>query len=290
MLKGRIGNQLFQYAAARKIASQNNTELKLDLSNMPYKNKYGVEYNNVYALKFFNIIENIATENEISKIRKKGINHYLRRIFKNRVQRAIVWEKDWLFDPDLNNVKNNNMYLRGIFQSEEYFKDIENIIRKEFTLKEPQNKEYDDMLEKISSCNSISVIIRRGDYLAPEALKTFYQCPPEYFLKGAEIIAEKIDSPKLIIISDGMEWVKKNITFPYSCEYIPHDEFTDYQKLMFMSSCKHHVISNSTFAWWIAWLCQNPNKIVITPKAWLLDKTRNEKYIKHLIPDSWIKI
>lgn len=290
MFKGRIGNQLFQYAAARKIAYQNNTELKFDLSNMPYNNKYGVEYNNVYALKFFNIPENIATKDDILIMKKRGVNHYLRRIFMSRTKRRFVWEKDCLFDPDLIDVKNKNMYLRGLFQSEKYFKDIEDIIRKELTLKEPQNEKYYDMLSKINNSNSVSIVIRRGDYLLPESLKTYYQCPPDYFLKAVEMMTKKIDSPKLFIISDGMDWVQKNIKFTYPCEYIPHDEFTDYQKLMFMSACKHHIISNTTFGWWIAWLSQNPDKIIIAPKNWFVNKIKNEKYVEHLIPKSWIKI
>jgi hypothetical protein len=301
---GGLGNQMFTYALGRHLSIKNNQLLKLNYLRYADIEPDWEKGERIFTLNKFNIVGEAASKEEVGKYYK----YYKPDTFARRLSVKFYdilyggkpyYAKPYMIEPpdsymnfdlELLNHKYKNVYIRGFFQSEKYFKDIEDTIRKDFTLKEPQNKEYYDMLSKINGSNSISVIVRRGDYLKPEVQKVYCQCAPDYFQRSVEMIAEKVGNPKLFVLSDGLEWVKENIRFPYPVEYVSHETYTDYQKLMFMSACKHHVISNSTYAWWIAWLGINPDKMVIAPKNWLVDEKKNEKYLEHLIPEKWLQI
>lgn len=279
---GRLGNQLFEYAAIRKIAHDNNTELKFDLRN--YSQMPGA-----HTLQFFNIIENIATEKEISKLKNKGIIYYLER-FLPYYKRRVVWEKDGVFDKNLINIKRKNMYLRGYFQSEKYFEGIQNIIRKEFTLKEPVDNKYEEIIDKIRETNSVSIHIRRGDILLGKVTSEKPCMTTDYYKKAVNYISEKINNPHFFIFSDDINWAKENLKFINPIFFVSRDGMRDYEELIIMSKCKHNIIGNSTFSWWGAWLNENSRKIVVNPKHWFIDPEKNLKYTSHLILDSWITL
>lgn len=279
--KGYLGNQMFQYAAARKFAHDGETELKLDINAY---NRYGLD------LRDFNITENLASKEDISKLNSKGIMYYLEKLFLPRNKRSFVWEKYWEFDHDLIGIKRKNMYVRGVFQSEKYFEGIENILRKEFTLKNSQDEKFHEIVKRISDENSVSVHMRRNDFLLPEQQAVYSQCNLNYYNKALGIIAQRVNPLNIFVFSDGIEWVKENVKFPFPTEYVSGQGFTAPQELILMSNCRHNITANSTFSWWAVWLNNNPKKIVIAPKDWLVDKDKNEKYTRHLIPKSWIQI
>lgn len=180
------------------------------------------------------------------------------------------------------------MYVRGQFQSEEYFKGIENILRDEFTLKQPLDSRYKELLDKIKSVQSVSIHIRRGDFMSVVTNNPLM--PVSYYKNAVEYIKEKIPSPHFFIFSDDIEWAKKNLSFIEQIEFVSQPDMCDYEELTIMSRCKHNIIGNSTFSWWGAWLNIHPDKIVISPKNWLGDTERNKIYVSHLLPESWIQI
>jgi hypothetical protein len=289
--KGYVGNQLFQYAAARKIAIDNNTELKLDINNWHWQRPYGREHENSWCLQFFNVQHNLATQKEAEKFRKKDLFYYFERIFMPRNKRRYVWEKNWEFDEALVGLKRKNVYIYGQFQSPEYFMNIEDILRKELTFKEPQGENYDKMMEKIKNTSSVSVHIRRNDFILDKKLANiYYQLPLEYYKKAFQIIGEKVKNPTVFVFSDDIEWVKNNLPIPFPVEYVSDKGFRDYQEVILMGACKHNVTANSTFSWWGAWLGTNKDKVVVTSKTWYNDTVKNERYVTHLIPEDWIKI
>ncbi|MFH1461878.1 MAG: alpha-1,2-fucosyltransferase [bacterium] len=280
-LQGGLGNQMFQYAIGRFLAQKNKTELKLDLSF--YCNKQN-EPQRIYSLENFNIKENIATQKEIEDFEKyknkSGWKHFFYKSFFTN-DSIYVKEKQFNFDPKVLKTYDNS-YLDGYWQNEKYFKSIENIIRENFTLKNKLPDNLQNILTKIKNPNSISLHIRRGDYVNKE---NYNVLPIEYYNEAIKIITEKNSDIHLFIFSDDIVWAKNNLNTEFPITFIYGNK--DYQDLILMSLCKHNIIANSSFSWWGAWLNSNPNKIVIAPKKWF---NKTEINTEDLIPKSWIKI
>tara|TARA_R110000824_G_scaffold185608_7_gene366597 strand:- start:1345 stop:2028 length:684 start_codon:yes stop_codon:yes gene_type:complete len=161
----------------------------------------------------------------------------------------------------------SNMILFGYYQSEKYFKDAEETIRKEFTFRHPKITENVD---------AISLHVRRGDYL--NLVDDHPVCPVTYYTKALELLPDK----NVIVFSDDIEWCKKTFKgskFQFSEGRSPSED------IEYMSRCSHHVIANSSFSWWGAWLGHNENKIVIAPKRWF---GKNKEYdTKDLYCSGW---
>lgn len=286
-LIGGLGNQLFQYALGKHLALLNHTELKLDITGFD-------EYKlHTYSLGHFNIAENFATEKEI-----RGFKKYQRKpgrwwFLYNRLianEHKYVQERQFHFDPKVLEVR-GDVYLDGYWQTEKYFKDIKDIILKEVSMKSPLQGKDATVARDIESTNSIMMHIRRGDYVTnPQANIVHGTCSLDYYRKAIATIAEKIGTPHIFIFSDDHEWVKNNMVFEYPTTYVDHNKADrNYEDLRLMSLCKHHIIANSTFSWWGAWLSTSPNKIVIGPSKWFNTKKSNTD-TKDILPANWISI
>lgn len=284
-LIGGLGNQMFQYALGRYLALKNNTELKLDMSDFETYKLHK------YSLDAFNIQKNVASKNEIGRLkkfkRKLGRRWFLHNAFFTKNLKYFE-EKQFNFDPDIMKLS-GDVYLDGYWQTEKYFKDIEPIIRNDFSFTLPQGEKDKEISKLISGCAAISIHIRRADYVADAtANKAHGTCPIEYYAKAVELLKEKVDNPHFFVFSDDHEWVKENIKINYPTVYVDHNNAeTNYQDLRLMASCKHNIIANSSFSWWGAWLNANPNKIIIAPKKWFADTGRNDS---DLIPSKWTRI
>lgn len=284
-LQGGLGNQMFQYALGRSLAEKNKIDFKLDLSF------YNKEKNNLhrnYSLKYFNIIENIAEEDELKKTKeyrqKNKLIYFFYRIFSKK---NIVYVKEnfFYFGKDILKIK-NNAYLDGYWQSEKYFKNIESIIKQEFTLKNKLDSRLENLVEDIKNTNSVSIHIRRGDYITNQKTNSVHgTCSLDYYQTAIEHINNKIKNPIFFIFSDDIEWVKNNLKTEFPTFFIEGNK--DYEDLILMSYCKHNIIANSSFSWWGAWLDHNPNKIVIAPKKWF---NVNNINTSDLLPNSWINL
>ncbi len=281
-LQGGLGNQMFQYALGKKLIS-NNTTVKFDIS---WYKKYPKR---TYALKHFNIVEHIASNKEVKKLRKYRKKGRLLAFFHNYFiadDSVYIKQKQFEFNSEILKIKDPS-YLDGHWQSEKYFGDAKDIIRKEFTLKNEPSNFFNKITKNIKEVDSISLHIRRGDYITEKVQKTLTLCSLEYYQKAIQKIADKIENPIFFIFSDDIKWVKENLKIEYPMIFVSSDELKDYEELILMSKCKHNIIANSSFSWWGAWLNNNPNKIVITPKKWFKDTSKNTK---DLIPKSWIRL
>lgn len=286
-LQGGLGNQMFQYAVGKFLAEKNNAELKLDISNFGQEDKKTTPRK--FELKNFNINTKIATREEIKYFKKyKKSNIRFFRFLYNKIfadDSIYISQKSYYFDPEILKLK-DNIYLNGEWQSEKYFKNIRNILTQEFTPK-IKSYTYEKYIEKIQSTDSISIHIRRGDYLNKKLLENYGICSLDYYNKAIKLIIEKISNPTFFIFSDDIEWVKENLKIDFPTIFVSNGEIKDYEELILMSKCKHNIIANSSFSWWGAWLNQNPNKIVIAPKNWF----KNESWApKDLIPENWLRI
>ncbi|MCK4744844.1 alpha-1,2-fucosyltransferase, partial [Candidatus Parcubacteria bacterium] len=219
------------------------------------------------------------------EIKKNKISNFLEKLKPIRLRLVITKEQHSHFDSKILKLI-GNIYLDGYWQSEKYFKNIENSIRKEFTLKNDLQLKAKKLLRKIKNTESISIHIRRNDYISHKPANQYHGvCHLSYYKKAINVIIKKIDDPHFFVFSDDIDWCKKNLKIKFPTIFVEGNK--DYEDLILMSKCKHNIIANSTFSWWGAWLNNNPNKIVIAPKKWFRKKSINTK---DLIPKTWIKI
>ena len=266
-LIGGLGNQMFQYALGRHLAYKHKTSLQLDISEFE---NYKLHK---YSLKFFNI------HGDDSEKFKKGFKKKIIAFFNSKKEPHFHFSPKILNSPD-------NVYLDGYWQSEKYFKDIEPIVRQEFTLKDKFNAMDDKALTAIGTSESVSLHIRRADYVTREKTNQVHGvCSLEYYHEAIAKIVATVKNPYFFIFSDDMPWAKDNLQLNFPVSYIDHGPDKNYEDLILMSRCKHNIIANSSFSWWGAWLNTNPFKIVIAPKKWFNDQSKNTK---DLIPDGWI--
>ncbi len=279
---GGLGNQFFQYAVARKLAYELNTELYLDITG--YKNQENITQREFHLDKYhseFKIADSeIFSRKKITKVFK----YRLLNFFYNNQFLLKINEKDKYFHP-LNISKNDDIYLNGYWQSEEYFKNIRNIILNEFRLKQELNSKNKKMLNKIKKNNSVTVHFRRTDYVSDKKTNQFHGvCSKNYYKNAVEILNNKIRNPHYFIFSDDINWCKKNVRLDKNQTFVDINS-EGYLDFELMKNCKHFIIANSTFSWWGAWLSTNKNKLVIAPQQWF-----NKKDEGDTIPRTWIRI
>lgn len=285
-LIGGLGNQMFQYAAGRRAAWYNKTNLKLDISG--FGTPQGTTKRD-YSLHIFDISENFATKKEIERLKTTRQNFFVSILsLLNFNKNSYFKEKYFHFDPEMLKVPDNT-YIEGYWQSPKYFKDVERIIRKEFEFKPRIDRNNLAILKKIKLTPSISIHFRRGDYIRDRKTHQFHGvCGPDYYLRAVKLLIGRISRPHFFLFSDDPGWVKKNFKLKYPAVYVSQARpERDYEVMRLMSNCQHNVIANSAFSWWGAWLNRNPDKIVITPKRWFRDRTINDR---DLIPADWIRI
>jgi hypothetical protein len=288
-LIGGLGNQMFQYAAARRLAEKHSTILKLDVTGFE---KYKLHR---YGLHCFQISEYLATQNEIESIRggQNIFSRLKRKIcrqigFDNPENKKWIFEKQFHFDPEILEAP-NNVLLEGSWQSEKYFADIACILRREFVVKYQQDRQSKNFADLIKSTESVSLHVRRADYVQ-DALtnKTHGTCDQDYYNDCVNYIGAHVSSPHFYIFSDEPKWAKDNLKFDFPMTFVDcNDASRNYEDMRLMSMCKHNVIANSSFSWWGAWLNDAPDKLVLAPKKWFNDDTKNTKDI---IPGEWIKL
>ena len=290
-LLGGLGNQMFQYASARSIALHKNTKLKLDIF---FFGTYKQDTRRQYDLGCFNTLQDFATPEDIYKVKGRisdGLSGKLFKAFdmlKPISKRRYIKEKHFHFDPRIFDIS-TDAYLKGYWQSEKYFKGIEDTIREEFTLREDPDAENKMAAEQITSVPSVSIHIRRGDYVEDAKTNSVHgTCSLDYYHKAVDMIAGRIKDPHFFIFSDDPGWVKENLKLDYPVTYINHNlGKKDYEDMRLMSLCRHQITANSSFSWWGAWLNKNPGKIVIVPGQWFKDNSINTK---DLIPAGWKRI
>jgi len=285
-LKGGLGNQLFQYAFARNLAHLHNTAMKLDISDFQGDSRIP------YSLMHFNVQENFATLQEIQSLidpRQTAAGKWIYSLFHNHPKKTKnhIIVKSPHFDPRLLKLP-DNVYLNGYFQSEKYFINIADTIRKEFRIKNELNGKNKEIAELMQTVQSVNLCVRRGDYVTdPKANQTHGLCSLDYYYRCVERIGSQIKCPQFFVFSDDVKWCRNNLKVKYPINYVDHQQDKPHENLRLMSFCKYHIIPNSSFAWWGAWLAPYRDKIVFAPEKWF---ARSDINSKGMIPDNWIKM
>ena len=263
---GGLGNQMFQYAMYKSLEKKGKL-VKLDSKSF-YETKK--EHNGYELERIFDIKPNKPTKEDLEKFDENNISTLFKIKRKLFGDKKFVYDtKEYVFNKDVYKLKNS--YLNGYWQSIKYFEGIENDIKKDFQFKNQLDNKNLEILNEIENSNSISIHIRRGDYMSHENYN-MYGCiaTPTYYKKAIKVIEEKVENPTFFVFSNDMDWVKKNIQINSRVFYIDINSGNgSYKDMQLMSNCKHNIIANSSFSWWGAWLNENKNKIVIAPKKWI---------------------
>lgn len=286
---GRLGNQLFRYAAARamQIARGGKEKIVAGMTNYEahqYKDGFVDELVNFNIAGFKRVNQPIVS---FYPLRNKIIYRLLIQIPKLRQQPWRSFEANWAktFNKvgiqfthdgyyDFSIPKTKDVFMDGNFQDIKYFNGIKDILFKEFTPKRPEKEENKELYKAIRNTNSICISIRRGDFLSSEFKGDFFVCGKDYFLKAMDEIKKHVENPTFIFFSDDIDWVRQNIKVDVPCCYESGSDPV-WEKLRLMYSCKHFIISNSSFSWWAQYLGRHPNKVVISPDHWYNNKDIN---------------
>ncbi len=292
-LMGGLGNQMFQYALARRLTAQWGRRVLLDVESDFKNDPYGRQF----ALEVFQTRIERGSPQDVPlgmdwpwpwrRLAKAVWSNVLRR------RHRVVYERQpFRFDPDVVRERAGRSYFFGYWQNEEYLLPIEASLRQEFTLRAPLSTLMRSLMGSMAGCRSISVHVRRNHGIGADgkvirlARERHGTCPVEYYHRAMEHIGK---SPGTVcyIFSDNPSWAKANLALGVPCRYVcDSGPWSDAEELLLMASCRHHVIANSSFSWWGAWLGRNPGKIVVAPTAWGCGLPAE---VPGLCPKEWIR-
>ena len=289
-IRGGIGNQLFCYAAARRLSLINNAELVIDDVTGFVRDQ---RYRRRYALDRFDVSARKATPSE----RMEPFDRYRRALARAMARRQPFCHRRYVeqegidFDPRLLDFKcDGTVYLDGYWQSEGYFKDIEQTIRNDLRIIPPEDSINRGMAQRIRGCIAVAVHMRWFD--APQTGSAGHNLEEGYYARAVREIVARVAQPHFFLFSDGPEAARRMVDLPkdqFTCVHHNRGDENAYADLWLMSQCRHFVIANSTFSWWGAWLAEHQDKTVIAPGivrysgigAW---------GFKRLIPSQWIQM
>lgn len=282
-LGGGLGNQMFQYAFARKLQKMTgDTELKFSgyhLVGTGNSEKMLFNLNVVDGITFCNEEEQKQLE-KVQEKKLKQLRYYkiLNRFVKGvapwkvkRMTKGGFYTTNTIYDYADYYISDATVkYVEGGFQTWKYWQDMIPQIREELLVKKEPSAENTTLMEEMKNCESVCVHIRRGDYLAPQ-FAHLNVCDEDYYMTAMKRMAEQKSDAIFYIFTNNheeVEWIKENYHFEgYNVRYVDLDN-PDYEELRLMYCCKNFIISNSTYSWWGQFLSDNPDKIVMAPSVW----------------------
>lgn len=279
-LNDGLGNQMFQFALFRKLQSMGK-EVKIYDLDLRKRNAIhnGLEIESIFGLEYPK-----QSKREFRPYDTKNLcNHIIRKLFYEK-KYPCYEEKNLSYKENV--LQMDNICLKGYWQSERYFKDIQENIKEDFTFLPFQDELNIKVLADIKSVNSVAVHIRRGDYLNRKYKNSFGNiCNIEYYLNAMQYFDNKFDNIKYFVFSNDISWCK-HVFSKKNMVFVDHNGGKNsYLDMQLMKNCNHQIIANSSFSWWAAWLNENPQKIVIAPEKWI-----NGENVKDIWCSSWIKM
>jgi Glycosyl transferase family 11 len=303
-LKAGLGNQLFEYAYSRALALRSSTALKLDLSW--YQNRSEKDTPRTYDLCHYNIVADKATDTDFPL--RKNFFYLQYRKLVSKIKRSLLGENDYTFYTKYAKSVpvNKTRYVEGHFNSEKYFLDAEDHIRKELTLKKPLGNsaiEKKDKLLSIRSSGKILVLIhvRRGDYVSNPHAHAFHGTKDVHYYESAlQTLFSQIEEIEpqaslfFVLASDNTKALAEEIEpllSGYPSMILSDSKIANYEEIYLISLCDHFIIANSSFSWWGAWLSTESKKrgvckIVIGPEQWVTDPNTKTPDV---LPTDWLR-
>lgn len=287
-LSDGLGNQLFQYAFGRQLALRHGVPLKLDLRQFNSRSLRS------YKLHHYNIAAEIATNGELESFLGKS---FLKKVHRKaekllpKHKRSLYIEAEWWVHEPYALQAGPNVYVKGFWQHHHYLENLPRQILEELTLKKELAAEAQSMLSSILQAeNAVSVHVRRGDYVSKEkANKLMGVLPLDYYQRAVKYMQEIVSNPSFYVFSDDLNWVRQHAKFETPVTFVQLREAeSDCAEIHLMSRCRHHIIANSTFSWWGAFLNSSPDKKIIMPAQWAAPSHLNKRV--ELGFSSWIKM
>ena len=277
-INGGLGNQLFQYAAGLALSKKHNTPLKINT------NFNSLDTNRRLALTHFNIDVNQANQIEINHLYpSSSLNRKIQSILPTS-RKSFYKEQKISFQSNFSQLS-SSVYLKGYWQSEMYFSSINQLIKEKYILDPACYKNASDFIQQLSSHESVSIHVRKGDYLKAPYNAYYAELNNEYYKRAIGFLKEICPALKVYVFTDDPSWVEQHLDlglpFELASGHKTNSMFEDFQA---MRSCKYHVIANSSFSWWTAWLSAHPDKIVVAPSNWFKN---SQQVTVDLIPKSW---
>ncbi len=289
LIYGGLGNQMFQYAFTLAL---NEKKIKTTIAVSTFFYNYfhnGFNLGKAFRLKlpFYQAVLVNILFNGGFLYKNKVSNEILRRLlvwYNEKMFRRFHEEREFEYNEEVFSQRSS--LLIGTWQVEAYFKAYESEIRKAFQFKEPKDEKNKALIKDITNGQSVSIHVRRGDYLNSDWSKTHAVIQgTTYYENALAYLESNVSDAKYFVFSDDIQWVKDNLKLQ-NATYVDHNTGENsYLDMYLMSLCRHNIIANSTFSWWGAWLNSNPDKIVIMPEKWL-----NTNSCQGIFPEQWVKM
>ena len=267
-LDGGLGNQMFQYAAGRSLSLHHHVPLYLDTTTLE-KDPAGAYTPRKYELDCFKIQSLKATEKQLAHFSRSRstLSRVIDRTFPSLRKNLSFYESGYCFDKSFFRLPADTLLI-GFWQSEKYFKPFHKLIRSELSLRNDSPPEIKIIAKRIQSLYSVSVHVRRGDYVSLKDAHEFHGlCSLKYYERAHSILQAENKDCHFFIFSDDLEWCRQNLQRLKNSHLVCHSFGAEWD-LYLMSLCKSHIIANSSFSWWGAWLCEYPGKRVLVPEYW----------------------
>lgn len=279
---GGLGNQLFQFAIGRALADRLGVELRLDTRyfDRPRPDNLCIQHFGHGCAE--------ADRSRLPAMRHDGLLPYAWA--KLRGSPFTTFRESGLaYRPEFETL-GDATWLRGYWQTEKYFRDHADRVRAGLEITTPPMPETADVMREQDKVFAVSLHVRRGDYVSNAKFNaTHGTCDLDYYSRAAEHVAKACKGDVVFFaFSDEPEWVRDNLRLPHDMRIVSHNGvLTNYDDIRLMSRCRHHVVANSSFSWWGAWLNPDPDKMVIAPKRWFADPDMQQHDI---VPEDWLRL
>lgn len=257
---------MFQYAAGRALSEHLGCELILDTTPLSIPADHT---SRSYELSAFNIKGSVDTLSDV------------------QLHRMITLHESKVPDGWTKRIRRGTR-LDGFWQSERYFKSIRTTLLDEFTLSRIPNDYAKGIADRIQATpNAVSIHFRRGDYVSNAKAAEFHGvCSLNYYENAIAHIQQRANITHAFVFSDDPEWVRTSASLPVSFTLIDSKESSAAQDVWLMSLCQHHILANSSFSWWGAWLSRQEG-INVAPLRWFQNKDARQD---HIVPNNWIRM
>ena len=282
---GGLGNQMFQGALAMALAKHYKTEVLLDTTSFSDKPAHqGFELTKLFR---FNVL--IASSKQVKELlgwkqSTLGYNIVSRKSCAFLRGTNFYKERQIPTDKEVFSLR-PPCYLDGNWQNEKYFLSVKSAVRNAYQFRSELAGENCATLALIKSKTAVSVHIRRGEYVSAESYHGL--CAPDYYARAMRYIEKTVKTPFYLVFSDDIEWARNNLPTNHEQVFVSHNRgAASFNDMRLMASCAHHIVANSSFSWWAAWLNQSSEKIVIAPVPWYRDYHQRDV---DPVPFGWIK-
>lgn len=284
-LQGGLGNQLFQFAFASRLAEARGCGVVID----PHWFDHPRPGETARTFELPKLRAKFTVADEATSRRWHLLRHrFAKRLPQFLLPLRLMQEKPGGFDPDALGAPDGS-YLRGYWQSEQYFADIAPALSAAFEPSAAPSRADQMLLDRMQGPPAVSLHVRRGDYVSLAAAARYHgTCSLDYYGAAVRHVLERTEGARFFIFSDDPKWAADNLEIPAETHFVSHNSAADaVQDLRLMSHCRHHIIANSSFSWWGAWLSEQRGArgIVIAPRSWFAGRDADD-----LVPSRWVRM